>query len=164
MSSARSKPASGLIDQLELPLGSGQAKKVSDKEESPAPAVEKKKKSLRRKQPSEKTRTYSWIVLHEARSKNVQPVVDEPSTPIGRPPRPLPVKQTTVTYSAGDEEALKEWQAIFAGLLNRKPSLGETAGILAKLCLERKALIDDGKGYANLLDLVKRMTGGPEDT
>jgi hypothetical protein len=81
-------------------------------------------------------KTFSWLQLYEARYIRTPPT-PLPSGSPGRPARAVPVKKTSVTYTAGDEEALLLWQEKFTDLLGRKPSMGETAGLLARICTDR---------------------------
>jgi hypothetical protein len=51
------------------------------------------------------------------------------------------------------------WQDRLSPLLGRKISLGETAGILARICSARLPKVDNGKEAKSLADLVNMMVG-----
>ncbi len=149
--------------QKEAPQEAGAQAEAPETSGSPAPAGGRKKtgktgrlESLARK---ESKSTFSWTMLYEARMTRNAPEAVLPSVSPGRPPRPVPVKTTTVTYTAGDEEAIRIWQVYLTGLLGRKPSMGETAGILARICSERLAALGGDPQPASLAELVGLLVG-----
>ncbi len=108
---------------------------------------------------------YAWTQLYEARKAQRLPLDERPSQAgRGRPERVIPVKKSTLYLSAGDEAALKKWQQTFTGMLGRKPSTGETAGILAKICSERFAAISQPEGEVESLDTLVALLVGVSST
>ncbi len=100
----------------------------------------------------------AWVQLYEARR-----VLSEPETrPPGRPPAPIPRHKVGITLSQGEVNELEEWQDRFSNLLGRKVSVGETVGILTRICSGRLARLGDEANVDNLLQLVERMAGGNE--
>lgn len=100
----------------------------------------------------------AWVQLYEARR-----VLAEPDTrPPGRPPAPIPRHKVGLTLSQGEVNELEGWQDRLSVLLGRKVSVGETVGILTRICTGRLARLGDDANVDNLLQLVERMAGGNE--
>lgn len=100
----------------------------------------------------------AWVQLYEARR-----VIAEPeSRPPGRPPAPIPRHKVGITLSQGEVNELEAWQDRFSKLLGRKVSVGETVGILTRICSGRLARLGEDANVDNLLQLVERMAGGLE--
>lgn len=100
----------------------------------------------------------AWVQLYEARR-----VIAEPeSRPPGRPPAPIPRHKVGITLSQGEVNELEAWQDRFSKLLGRKVSVGETVGILTRICSGRLARLGEDANVDNLLQLVERMAGGSE--
>ncbi|NPV87107.1 MAG: hypothetical protein HPY45_14000 [Anaerolineae bacterium] len=97
----------------------------------------------------------AWVQLYEARRPSGEVKTRTP----GRPPAPVPRRKIGLTLSQGEIHELEQWQERFSSLLRRKVSLGETAGILARVCSARLEYITNGKNQENLADLVDRMIG-----
>ncbi len=89
-------------------------------------------------------RSYSWLELYEAKTSD-QPIRTTSERPRGRPPRVLAAKKRSVYLTSGEEEAINRWQSIFSELFGRKVALGETAGILARICADRFDILSDGE-------------------
>jgi hypothetical protein len=107
-------------------------------------------------------KAFSWLQLYEARYIR-QPPAPPPAGSPGRPARAVPVKKTSVTYTAGDEEALLAWQEKLTDLLGRKPSMGETAGLLARICADRLEVLQPTSFPMDLSQFVSLMVGeGPK--
>jgi hypothetical protein len=102
--------------------------------------------------------SYAWIELYQAR-KNSQNLEKVSSSAIGRPNRALPAKKTTVYYTAGDEEAIQGWQIVFTRLLGRKPSMGETSAILARICSDRREALGLDEIPTSFPELISRLVG-----
>jgi hypothetical protein len=102
---------------------------------------------------------YAWTQLYEARKSLRYQIAEKPSVGRGRPERLIPVRKSTLYLSAGDEAALKKWQHIFSNLLGRKPSTGETAGILAKIASERLTALNFQETPDSLDALVAALVG-----
>ena len=80
--------------------------------------------------------------------------------PPGRPPAPIPRRKVGFTLSQGEMRELEVWQERFSQLLRRKVSVGETIGILTRICSARfDALGREPATWLSLADLVDRMIG-----
>lgn len=100
----------------------------------------------------------AWVQLYEARR-----VIAEPETrPPGRPPAPIPRHKVGITLSQGEVNELEAWQERLSSLLGRKVSVGETVGILTRICTGRLARLGEDANVDNLLQLVERMAGTQE--
>lgn len=106
------------------------------------------------KQPSQTTKN-AWIELYEARTIPQQ--VD--TRPPGRPPSPIPRKKVGVTLSQGEIHEIETWQKRFSALLQRSISVGETIGILTRICSARLSHLDTSLEEESLFELVERMVG-----
>lgn len=151
-------------DQLVLPLGQdtkadGTGFTGSNNNERVPIKSDRQRRNKTNKEVKPTVHPYSWVLLHEARKKS-DPVIDEPTSPIGRPPRPVPATKSSIYLTASDQDALHKWQKMLTGILERKPSLGETAGILAKICLSRLQVIDGVDSFESLADLVELLVTG----
>lgn len=108
---------------------------------------------------------YSWLLLLE--SRHSRPPQKEPvgTGERGRPRLNVATYQTSMTLSKGDREAIDYWQEQLSALLDRKVSMGETVGFLARLCQERLNGIDASDSrFASLDDLVHTfITGSVEE-
>ena len=103
---------------------------------------------------------YAWTQLYEARkAPHIKADDVMPHQKPGRPERLIPVKKSTLYLSAGDESALKNWQKILTPLLGRKPSIGETSGILANILTERMKLLGLKEEPQTLDSLVALLAG-----
>lgn len=100
----------------------------------------------------------AWVLLYEAR--RASPPSRTRSR--GRPPRVTPRKATVVHLTDGERAEIDDWQDRISPLLGRKVSLGETAGILARICSARLPHINGDFTFANLSDLVRSMVGEEE--
>ena len=100
----------------------------------------------------------AWVLLYEAR--RASPPSRTRSR--GRPPRVTPRKATVVHLTDGERAEIDDWQDRISPLLGRKVSLGETAGILARICSARLPLINGDLTFDNLSDLVRSMVGEEE--
>lgn len=96
----------------------------------------------------------AWVQLYEARSTQVNPEARPP----GRPPAPIPRHKVGFTLSQGEITELEGWQERISNLLGRKVSIGETIGILTRVCTARLARVSHDQ-EESLIDLVERMIG-----
>jgi hypothetical protein len=94
------------------------------------------KKAVREK------KTYSWLMLLE--SRHGKPPEREPigTGDRGRPRLTVATTQTSMTLSKGDREAIEFWQEQLSKMLDRKVSMGETVGFLARISQERLQTIN----------------------
>lgn len=106
----------------------------------------------------ETTAKPAWVQLYEAR----RPMSLIRTRPRGRPPRVAPRKATVFHLTDGERREVIAWQKRLSALLGRKVSLGETAGILARICSARLPTLDQEDLIDSFADLVKLMVG--EDT
>jgi len=98
----------------------------------------------------------AWVQLYEARR-----IFDQPqSRPPGRPPSVVPRVKVGLTLSKGEIRELEEWQERFSDLLGRKVSIGETVGILSRICTARLAYLGGPELPADLNQLVDWMVSG----
>ncbi len=95
----------------------------------------------------------AWVQLYEARR-----MINEPQArPPGRPPSIVPRTKVGLTLTKGEVSELEEWQERFSGLLSRKVSIGETVGILSRICTARLEQIEGKAQPTDLNELVERM-------
>ena len=98
----------------------------------------------------------AWVQLYEARR-----MINEPQArPPGRPPSIVPRAKVGLTLTKGEVTELEEWQERFSVLLGRKVSVGETVGILSRICTARLEQIQGKVQSSDLNDLVDRMVRG----
>lgn len=98
----------------------------------------------------------AWVQLYEARRQ-----VNEPQArPVGRPPSMVPRTKVGLTLTRGEISELEEWQERLTTLLGRKVSIGETVGILSRICTARLDQLPEDYRPADLNELVNRMVGG----
>lgn len=97
----------------------------------------------------------AWVLLYEAR----RPTPIARTRPRGRPPRVTPRKATVVHLTDGERMEIDTWQERLSPLLGRKISLGETAGILARICSARLPKVENGTEVKSLAELVAAMVG-----
>jgi hypothetical protein len=97
----------------------------------------------------------AWVQLYEARRLNETVSARLP----GRPPGPIPRQKVGVTLSQAEIQELEAWQRRLSTLLRRKISVGETVGILARICSNRFERIAEYEEDTNLADLVEKMIG-----
>ncbi|MEA4907629.1 MAG: hypothetical protein GYA17_09170 [Chloroflexi bacterium] len=100
----------------------------------------------------------AWVQLYEARKASFE----METRPPGRPPAPIPRKKVGITLSQGEISELEVWQERLSALLERKVSIGETIGILTRICSARSSRLANRKGYEgfeDLAELVSQMVG-----
>jgi hypothetical protein len=97
----------------------------------------------------------AWVLLYEAR----RPIPISRTRPRGRPPRVTPRKATVIHLTDGERMEIDTWQERLSPLLGRKISLGETAGILARICSARLPKVENGTEVKSLAELVAVMVG-----
>jgi len=121
------------------------------------------RESKKTPEPPKKKPQFAWALLHE--TKTNQPATSP--LPAGRPPRLSPARKSTVHLTSGDEEAIHLWQNVFSEVLGKKVSLGETFGLLARICQERAAMLDlslnDYHGPDRLVDLIQKLVGESDE-
>lgn len=97
----------------------------------------------------------AWAQLYEARR---MPVSAE-SRSRGRPPAPIPRHKIGVTLSQAEQAEVEIWQKRFSEMLGRKISVGETLGILTRICSTRLARSRHIQAANTLSEVVERMVG-----
>lgn len=95
----------------------------------------------------------AWVQLYEAQRKPTRVAVRHP----GRPPAVVPRHKIGVTLSQGEVSELALWQERFEVLLQRRVSIGETVGILTRICSARYAAFPSQPVFLTLSGLVERM-------
>lgn len=98
----------------------------------------------------------AWIQLYEARSV---PSEFESRSP-GRPHGMVPRRKVGITLSQGEITELERWQDRFSTLMGRKVSVGETVGILTRICSARLANLGDELDAQVLSMFVEQLVGG----
>jgi hypothetical protein len=106
------------------------------------------------KSESPNTSSNAWVQLYQARRITSDPQ----SRPPGRPPSLVPRHKVGLTLSKGEMAELARWQKRISKMLNRKVSLGETVGIISRICSARLALVPDERAR-NLDELVALLIG-----
>jgi hypothetical protein len=96
----------------------------------------------------------AWLQLYDARAAQTPE-----ARPVGRPPAPVPRYKVGLTLSQGETAELKVWQERFSELLGRKISIGETVGILARICSTRLSRLPELQSDS-LIDLIEQMVEG----
>jgi len=97
----------------------------------------------------------AWVQLYEARRAVGNVTTRSP----GRPPSPVPRRKVGLTLSQGEITELDGWQERFSSLLGRKVSMGETVGILTRICTARMHALDDDDDLSSLDEIVASMIG-----
>ena len=97
----------------------------------------------------------AWVQLYEARRAVGTVKTRSP----GRPPAPIPRRKVGLTLSQGEITELDGWQDRFSKLLGRKVSMGETVGILTRICSARMHNVAAEGEPSSLDDIVGLMIG-----
>jgi len=97
----------------------------------------------------------AWVQLYEAR----QAGIEIESRPPGRPPALIPRRKVGMTLSQGEVNELQAIQEQLSDLMNRKVSVGETVGIMTRICTARISRITEKNDIETLAELVERMVG-----
>jgi hypothetical protein len=97
----------------------------------------------------------AWVQLYEARRIAAEPESRSP----GRPPAPIPRHKVGLTLSQGETYELQMWQTRLSTLLGRKISIGETVGILTRICSARFNRLPNSDEISNLAQLAEGMVG-----
>lgn len=106
---------------------------------------------MRKTNPSNHT---AWLQLYDARTNQTPE-----ARPVGRPPAAVPRYKVGLTLSQGESAELKVWQERFSELLGRKISIGETVGILARICTTRLSRLPETESES-LIDLIEKLVEG----
>ena len=108
--------------------------------------------------PSTSSNKAAWVQLYEARRATAEVKTRTP----GRPTSAVPRKKVGLTLSQGEIHELDEWKGRLSTLMRRQVSLGETVGILTRLCSARLSRLEDIEeqlSWAELSDFVEKMIG-----
>ncbi len=103
---------------------------------------------------AQKTNKSAWVQLYEAR--RISGPIEQKSP--GRPASVVPRKKVGLTLSQGEITELDHWQTRLTALLGRKVSVGETVGILTRICTSRFNRVSENRAMLTLQDLVTRMS------
>lgn len=101
----------------------------------------------------------AWVQLYEAR----RPRPPQRTRPRGRPPRVTPRKATVFHLTDGERKEIDAWQERLSPLLGRKVSLGETAGILARIASARLNETSQDTPFESLTDLARVLVEGHDE-
>lgn len=97
----------------------------------------------------------AWVQLYEARRAVGNVTTRSP----GRPPAPVPRRKVGLTLSQGEITEIENWQERFNHLLGRKVSMGETVGILTRICTARLGTVSANGTTSSLDEIVEKMIG-----
>ena len=97
----------------------------------------------------------AWVQLYEARSVPSEPESRSPGRPHGIVPR----HKVGITLSQGEITEIERWQERFSKLMGRKVSVGETVGILARICSSRLASLGEELDTQVMSMFVDRLVG-----
>jgi hypothetical protein len=97
----------------------------------------------------------AWVQLYEARSVPSEPESRSP----GRPPGMIPRRKVGLTLSQGEISELERWQERFSRIMGRKVSVGETVGILTRICSTRLANLGEELDAQVLSMFVEKFVG-----
>lgn len=107
------------------------------------------------KHDSQGSSSNAWVQLYQARR-----ITNNPQTrPAGRPKSTVPRHKVGMTLAKGEISELEKWQTRLSKLIGRKISIGETVGILSRICSSRLALVP-GEKARNLDELVALLIEG----
>jgi len=99
----------------------------------------------------------AWVQMYLAQKRQRRPRAQLTSR--GRPPHLLARTRTNVMFYQGDLKLMRKWQERLRLMLGRKPSIGEVAGILARMAEGRLESMGLDQVPENLEDLASRMIG-----
>ena len=77
----------------------------------------------------------------------------------GRPRRITTLKSVHTFMTTTDQELLTNWQERFRKLAGRNLTLGEVAGLLARICVERLESLSGQENVESIEELVDLMVG-----
>jgi hypothetical protein len=99
----------------------------------------------------------AWVQMYLAQKRQRRPKAQLSTR--GRPPHMLARTRTNAMFYQGDLKLIRKWQARFREMLGRKPSIGEVAGILARMAEGRLEALHLETTPENLEELVELMIG-----
>ena len=97
----------------------------------------------------------AWVQLYEARSVPSEPESRSP----GRPPGMIPRRKVGLTLSQGEISEPERWQDRFSRIMGRKVSVGETVGILTRICSARLSNLGEELDAQVLSMFVEKLVG-----
>ena len=103
----------------------------------------------------------AWLQLYLARRAR-QPTLLPVAKPAGRPRRSVPMKQTSLWFTAGDRELIGRWQDYLTKLVGSSVPLGETVAILARICDDRLNALGGERQFEDLTSFTLQMIGSLE--
>jgi hypothetical protein len=106
---------------------------------------------------SSKEERTAWVQMYLAQKRQQRPKAQLSSR--GRPPNMLARTRTNAMFYQGDLKLIHKWQGLLRGVLGRKPSIGEVAGILARMAESRLEVLGLEEFPKNLEELAALMAG-----
>ena len=103
-------------------------------------------------------RRAAWLELYtvqKSRATQSARVADR-----GRPPRIMSLKSIHTTITESDEALLSKWRELVFKLTGRKITLGEVAGLLARICDDRLGALNLQDEPGNIEALVEFLVNG----
>lgn len=107
--------------------------------------------------PKKKEPVSAWLQLYIAQKTRTPS--GKPTIRPGRPGRVVAWADLHMEMPQGDLKQVRDWQKRFDVLLNRKVSLGETVGLLARICTARFDVLDPNGVPDDIENLVDLMVG-----
>jgi len=104
-------------------------------------------------------RQAAWLELYtvqKSRAPQKAPVTER-----GRPRRIATLKSIHTSIAESDEALLAKWQKRFLKLAGRNLTLGEVAGLLARICDERFLVVAGQDEIGSIETLVDLLVGEP---
>jgi len=106
---------------------------------------------------SSKEERTAWVQMYLAQQRQQRPKAQLSSR--GRPPNMLTRTRTNAMFYEGDLKIIRKWQELLRRMLGRKPSIGEVAGILARIAESRLEVLGVDEFPENLEELAGLMAG-----
>ena len=102
-------------------------------------------------------RRSAWLEMYLAQ-KDRRPQ-GSPAAVRGRPARVVYLDEIHTKMSRADREVLLEWKETFDKLLGRALTLGEAAGLLARICKARLDVLHLSQEHVNPEEFVAMLVG-----
>ena len=102
-------------------------------------------------------RRSAWLEMYLAQKDRKQ--LGSPAAVRGRPARVVLLDDIHTKMSRADREILLEWKSIFDKLLGRAFTLGEVAGLLARICKSRLDELHLSREHVSPEEFVAMLIG-----